>query len=60
MILGGLSNFRITLYNLEGKITQVSGTSFAAPHITASVALLQEYGLSSSRGDEGSIAQLRR
>lgn len=35
---------KITLYNLEGKITQVSGTSFAAPHITASVALLQEYG----------------
>ncbi len=35
---------KISLYNLEGKVTRVSGTSFAAPHITASVALLQEYG----------------
>jgi subtilisin family serine protease len=35
---------KISLYNLDGKMTQVSGTSFAAPHITASVALLQEFG----------------
>ena len=35
---------KISLYNVEGKVTEVSGTSFAAPHITASVALLQEYG----------------
>ena len=34
----------ISVYDLEGKIIEVSGTSFAAPHITASVALLQEYG----------------
>jgi hypothetical protein len=35
---------KITVTDLDGKITEVSGTSFAAPHITASVALLQEYG----------------
>lgn len=35
---------KINLYDLEGKVNEVSGTSFAAPHITASVALLQEYG----------------
>ena len=34
---------QISLYNQKGRIEQVSGTSFAAPHITASVALLQEY-----------------
>lgn len=34
----------IAIYNLNGKITRTSGTSFAAPHITASVALLQEFG----------------
>lgn len=33
----------IAVYDLEGKINKVSGTSFAAPHITASVALLQEF-----------------
>ncbi|MGF1487683.1 MAG: S8 family serine peptidase [Prochloraceae cyanobacterium] len=35
---------KIELYTLKGKITRASGTSFAAPHITASVALLQEFG----------------
>ena len=35
---------QISLYNQKGKIEQVSGTSFAAPHITGTVALLQEYG----------------
>jgi hypothetical protein len=35
---------KIPAYNLEGKKTEVSGTSFAAPHITATVALLQELG----------------
>ena len=35
---------KISVFDLEGNQTQVSGTSFAAPHITASVALLQEYG----------------
>lgn len=34
----------IKVYDVEGKIEQVSGTSFAAPHITGSVALLQEAG----------------
>ncbi|NEP01657.1 MAG: S8 family serine peptidase [Symploca sp. SIO2E9] len=35
---------KISVYDLEGKELEVSGTSFAAPHITASVALLQEFG----------------
>ena len=35
---------QISVYNQKGKIEQVSGTSFAAPHITGAVALLQEYG----------------
>ena len=34
----------IDLYDLDGKLSQVSGTSFAAPHVTAAVALLQEFG----------------
>jgi hypothetical protein len=35
---------KIRVYDLDGKIIEVSGSSFAAPHITASVALLQEAG----------------
>jgi hypothetical protein len=35
---------KIPVYNLEGKKIEVSGTSFAAPHVTATVALLQEFG----------------
>ena len=35
---------RIRVYNLDGKIETVSGSSFAAPHVTATVALLQEAG----------------
>jgi Subtilase family len=35
---------QIVVQNQDGKRETVSGTSFAAPHITASVALLQEYG----------------
>ena len=35
---------KIALYDLSGKVDQVSGTSFAAPHVTASIALLQEFG----------------
>jgi subtilisin family serine protease len=34
----------IPVYNLDGEKTETSGTSFAAPHITGSVALLQEAG----------------
>ncbi len=34
----------INVYDLDGKITKVSGTSFAAPQVTATVALLQEEG----------------
>jgi hypothetical protein len=33
----------IPLVNLDGSIGTSSGTSFAAPHVTATVALLQEY-----------------
>ena len=35
---------KISLVNLDGSITKASGTSFAAPHVTATLALLQEYG----------------
>lgn len=35
---------QIDVYNQKGEIEQVSGTSFAAPHVTGVVALLQEYG----------------
>ncbi|WP_330204606.1 S8 family serine peptidase [Cyanobacterium sp. DS4] len=35
---------RIRVYNLDGKIETVSGSSFASPHVTATVALLQEAG----------------
>jgi Subtilase family len=34
----------LKLYNLAGKPTVVSGTSFATPHATGTVALLQEFG----------------
>lgn len=35
---------RLQIPELEGRVTESSGTSFAAPHVTATVALLQEYG----------------
>ncbi|MEL4895110.1 S8 family serine peptidase [Crocosphaera sp. Alani8] len=35
---------KVAVYDLAGTVQKVSGTSFAAPHITASVALLQEFG----------------
>ncbi|MBE9007796.1 S8 family serine peptidase [Fortiea sp. LEGE XX443] len=34
----------IPLLNPDGKINKATGTSFAAPHVTATVALLQEFG----------------
>jgi Subtilase family len=34
----------LRLYNLAGKATTVNGTSFASPHVTGTVALLQEFG----------------
>jgi Subtilase family len=34
----------LRLYNLAGKAIAVNGTSFAAPHVTGTVALLQEFG----------------
>jgi hypothetical protein len=34
----------IPLLNPDGKENKVTGTSFAAPHVTATVALLQEFG----------------
>ncbi|MBW4519451.1 MAG: S8 family serine peptidase [Scytolyngbya sp. HA4215-MV1] len=34
----------ILMVNLDGSLSTSSGTSFAAPHVTATVALLQEYG----------------
>lgn len=35
---------KISVLLLNGKVTNVTGTSFAAPHVTATVALLQEFG----------------
>lgn len=34
----------IAVLNPDGKLIRSSGTSFAAPHVTATVALLQEFG----------------
>ncbi|MBF2035895.1 MAG: S8 family serine peptidase [Leptolyngbyaceae cyanobacterium T60_A2020_046] len=35
---------RIEVFNPDGTVRRVSGTSFAAPHVAATVALLQEWG----------------
>ena len=35
---------QISVRSQKGEVEQVSGTSFAAPHVTGTVALLQEYG----------------
>jgi subtilisin family serine protease len=34
----------IEMFNPDGSIIRSTGTSFAAPHVTATVALIQEYG----------------
>lgn len=34
----------IEMFNPDGSIVRSTGTSFAAPHVTAAVALIQEYG----------------
>ncbi len=39
----------VSLVNPNGSITTSSGTSFAAPHVTGTIALLQEYGDASIR-----------
>ena len=36
--------YRITVRKLNGQITTGTGTSFATPHVTGTVALLQEWG----------------
>jgi hypothetical protein len=43
----------ITMLRADGRTVNSSGTSFAAPHVTATVALLQEYG------DAAIVKQLR-
>lgn len=43
---------RIDVINPDGESRVVSGTSFAAPHVTATVALLQEWGDRQIRSDE--------
>lgn len=50
---------KISVYDLTGKMVEVSGTSFAAPHITASVALLQEFGDRALRGALDGDRQLK-
>ncbi|MDX2098303.1 MAG: S8 family serine peptidase [Leptolyngbyaceae cyanobacterium bins.59] len=34
----------VTVMNPDGRVVRTTGSSFAAPHVTASVALLQEFG----------------
>ena len=34
----------VTVFNLRGRFDNVSGTSFATPHVNATVAVLQEFG----------------
>ena len=35
---------QIEVYNIDGRVEKVTGSSFAAPHVTATVALLHEAG----------------
>jgi hypothetical protein len=34
----------LSLYDMNGKLTRSNGSSFAAPHVTGTIALLQEFG----------------
>ncbi|MGI0490818.1 S8 family serine peptidase [Alkalinema pantanalense CENA528] len=36
--------YRVNVRRLDGQVVTTSGTSFATPHVTGTVALLQEYG----------------
>ncbi len=36
--------YRVTVRKLNGQVSTASGTSFATPHVTGTVALLQEWG----------------
>jgi subtilisin family serine protease len=36
--------YRVTVRKLNGQISTASGTSFATPHVTGTIALLQEWG----------------
>lgn len=47
---------KISLLNPDGRANRVTGTSFAAPHVTATVALLQEFGDSALRRMAGKWA----
>jgi hypothetical protein len=35
---------QLRLYDLQGKLVPANGSSFAAPHVTGTIALLQEFG----------------
>lgn len=35
---------RISMFDPDGRVIRATGTSFAAPHVTATVALIQEFG----------------
>lgn len=49
----------LQLYNLAGKTIVVNGTSFAAPHVTGTIALLQEFGDRQLRSKPKMSADLR-
>jgi len=50
----------ISLLNPDGKANKVTGTSFAAPHVTATVALLQEFGDRQLRRIAGKVPTLQQ
>jgi hypothetical protein len=48
----------IEMFNPDGSIVTATGTSFAAPHVTATVALLQEYGDTAIRQSQAGVLPL--